>query len=129
MLRWLVLALSCLVVPASSLSQTDVPKEVKKQSVQGRVIEAKSGQPIRKVNVDRWGGTILRTPFGDDKRRWHIRHRGHDAGKIYRYFGARGICADGKEPNDIRPATRAEPDWFGVSHASRRSDFRKDFGH
>lgn len=56
MLRWLVLALSCLVVPASSLSQTDVPKEVKKQSVQGKVIEVKSGQPIRKVNVEVMGG-------------------------------------------------------------------------
>lgn len=56
MLRWLVLALSCLVVPASSLSQTDVPKEAKKQSVQGKVIEVKNGQPIRKVNVEVMGG-------------------------------------------------------------------------
>jgi pentapeptide repeat protein len=44
-------------VAATSASQTDAPKEVQKQSIQGRVVDAKSGQPIRKVNVDVVGGT------------------------------------------------------------------------
>jgi carboxypeptidase family protein len=57
MLRWLVLAFSCLIVPASSPSQTDVPREARKQSIQGKVIEAKSGQPVRKANVEVIGGT------------------------------------------------------------------------
>lgn len=52
MVRWAVLAFSCLIVTASSPSQTDVPKEAKKQSIQGKVVEAKSGQPIQKVNVE-----------------------------------------------------------------------------
>jgi hypothetical protein len=51
------LPFSCLVVAASSASQTDAPKEVQKQSVQGKVVDAKSGQPIRKANVDVVGGT------------------------------------------------------------------------
>jgi protocatechuate 3,4-dioxygenase beta subunit len=57
MMRCLVIAFSCLVVAASSASQTDAPKEVQKQSVQGKVVDAKSGQPIRKANVDVVGGT------------------------------------------------------------------------
>jgi hypothetical protein len=57
MMRCLVIALSCLVVAATSPSQTDAPKDGQKQSIQGKVIEAKSGQPIRKVNVDVVGGT------------------------------------------------------------------------
>ena len=56
MVRWVVLAFSCLIVTASSPSQTDVPKEAKKQSVQGKVVEAKSGQPIGKVDVEVIGG-------------------------------------------------------------------------
>lgn len=55
MFRWSVLALSFLMFAAISPGQT-VPKDAKKQSVQGRVIEAKSGQPIRKVNVEVMGG-------------------------------------------------------------------------
>lgn len=57
MMRWLILAFSCLVIPPSYPSQTDVPKEAKKSSIQGKVMDAKSGQPIRKVNVEIIGGT------------------------------------------------------------------------
>jgi protocatechuate 3,4-dioxygenase beta subunit len=56
-LRWLSIALSCLVLAATSPSQTDAPKEGQKQSIQGKVVEAKSGQPVRKVNVEVFGGT------------------------------------------------------------------------
>lgn len=52
MMRCLVIALSCLVAAATSPSQTDAPKEVQKQSIPGKVIDAKSGQPVRKVNVE-----------------------------------------------------------------------------
>jgi protocatechuate 3,4-dioxygenase beta subunit len=52
MMRCLVIAFSCLVVAATSPSQTDAPKEGQKQSIQGKVVEAKSGQPIRKVKVE-----------------------------------------------------------------------------
>jgi protocatechuate 3,4-dioxygenase beta subunit len=52
MMRCLVIALFCLVAAATSPSQTDAPKAVQKQSIQGKVIEAKSGQPVRKVNVE-----------------------------------------------------------------------------
>jgi hypothetical protein len=52
MVRCLVVAFSCLVVAASSPGQTDAPQEVQKQSIQGKVVEAKSGQPIRKVYVE-----------------------------------------------------------------------------
>src|SRR5207302_1348216 len=56
MLRGFMLALSCLVVPTISQSQADAPKEAKKQSIQGKVIEARSGQPVRKVKVEVIGG-------------------------------------------------------------------------
>ena len=56
MARWLVLVFSSLIVTAGSPSQTGVPKEAKKQSIQGKVVEAKSVQPIRKVNVEVIGG-------------------------------------------------------------------------
>ena len=56
MLRWMVIAFSCLVVTANCLSQMDSAKEPQKQSIHGRVIEAKSGQPIRKVRVEVAGG-------------------------------------------------------------------------
>jgi protocatechuate 3,4-dioxygenase beta subunit len=56
MVRWLVIAFSCLVVTANCLSQMASPKEPQKQSIHGRVIEAKSGQPIRKVSVEVAGG-------------------------------------------------------------------------
>jgi protocatechuate 3,4-dioxygenase beta subunit len=52
MRRCLVIAFSCLVVVTISQGQTDAPKEGQKQSIQGKVVEAKSGQPIRKVNVE-----------------------------------------------------------------------------
>jgi len=52
MMRCLVIAFSCLVVAVTSSSQTVAPKEGQKQSIQGKVVEAKSGQPIRKVNVE-----------------------------------------------------------------------------
>ena len=57
MVRWLSIVLCCLVLAATSPSQTDAPKEAQKQSIQGKVVEAKSGQPIRKVNVEVFGGT------------------------------------------------------------------------
>jgi protocatechuate 3,4-dioxygenase beta subunit len=56
MMRCLAVALFCAVVAATSLSQTDAPKETQGQSIQGKVVEAKSGQPIRKVNVEVVGG-------------------------------------------------------------------------
>ena len=56
MVRWLVIAFSCLVVAATSVSQTDAPKEQQKLSVQGKVVEAKGGQPVRKVNIEVVGG-------------------------------------------------------------------------
>jgi protocatechuate 3,4-dioxygenase beta subunit len=57
MMRCLVIALSCLVVAATSPSQTDAPKDGQKQSIQGKVIETKSDQPIRKVNIEVMGGS------------------------------------------------------------------------
>lgn len=57
MLRWLIIASVCLVLAASSPSQTETPKETPKQSVQGKVVDVRSGQPIRKVNVHLRGGT------------------------------------------------------------------------
>ncbi|HMI54397.1 MAG TPA: carboxypeptidase regulatory-like domain-containing protein [Candidatus Saccharimonadales bacterium] len=56
MVRWMVIAFSCLVVTANCLGQIDSPKEPQKQSIHGTVIEAKSGQPIRKVRVEVFGG-------------------------------------------------------------------------
>lgn len=56
MVRWLAILFACFVVTATSSSQTDAPKEAQKQSIQGRVVEAKTGQPIRKVNVQVMGG-------------------------------------------------------------------------
>jgi protocatechuate 3,4-dioxygenase beta subunit len=57
MIRCLVVAFLCMVVAATSPSQTDAPTEAQKQSVQGKVVEAKSGQPIRKVNIEVAGGS------------------------------------------------------------------------
>jgi hypothetical protein len=57
MMRCLVIAFSYLLVAATSPCQLDAPKEAQKQSLQGKVVDAKSGQPIRKVNVDVVGGT------------------------------------------------------------------------
>jgi Carboxypeptidase regulatory-like domain len=57
MMRCLVVALSCLMAAATSPSQTDAPKDGQKQSIQGKVIETKSGQPIRKVNIEVMGGS------------------------------------------------------------------------
>lgn len=56
MFRLPMLALSYLVFTASSQAPSDAPRETKKQSVQGKVIEAKTGQPIRKVSVEVIGG-------------------------------------------------------------------------
>ena len=56
MFRLPMLALSYLVFTASSQAQSDAPQETKKQSVQGKVIEAKTGQPIRKASVEVIGG-------------------------------------------------------------------------
>jgi len=56
MMRCLAVAFFCMVVGATSSSQTDAPKEAQKQSIQGKVVEAKSGQPVRKVNVEVVGG-------------------------------------------------------------------------
>lgn len=56
MVRCLLIAFSCSVLAATSPSQTDATKEAQKQSVQGKVVDAKSGQPIRKVNVEVVGG-------------------------------------------------------------------------
>jgi len=61
MIRFLVVAFSCLVVARTSRPQTDAPKQAQKQSVQGKVVDAKSGQPIRKVAVYVMGG--LRQSF------------------------------------------------------------------
>jgi protocatechuate 3,4-dioxygenase beta subunit len=56
MLRWLVVAIACLAFAAPSPSQTDAPKEPQKPRIQGKVVDAKSGLPIRKVNVQLRGG-------------------------------------------------------------------------
>ena len=56
MIRWLVVGVCCVGFAASSLGQSDAPREQQKQSVQGKVVDAKSGQPIRKVNVEADGG-------------------------------------------------------------------------
>lgn len=53
----LVLAFSLLLVPAGAPGQTDTPRQAKKQSIQGKVIEAKSGLPVRKVSVEVIGGS------------------------------------------------------------------------
>jgi hypothetical protein len=57
MARWFVLALPFLLVPVSSPSQTEGSKEAKKLRIQGKLIEAKGGQPVRKVNGEVIGGT------------------------------------------------------------------------
>ena len=56
MVRWLAIAFACLSAAGTSPSQTNPPKEAQKQSIQGKVVEVKSGQPIRKVNVEVMGG-------------------------------------------------------------------------
>ena len=56
MMRCLAVAFFCLVVGATSSGQADAPKEAQKQSIQGKVVEAKSGQPVRKANVEVVGG-------------------------------------------------------------------------
>ena len=57
MIRWLAVGICGLVFAAGCLGQVDVPKEEQKQSMQGKVVDAKSGQPIRKVNLQVFGGT------------------------------------------------------------------------
>jgi protocatechuate 3,4-dioxygenase beta subunit len=57
MIRCLLVAFLCMVVAATSPSQTEAPTEAQKQNIQGKVVEAKSGQPIRKVNVEVVGGS------------------------------------------------------------------------
>jgi hypothetical protein len=57
MVRWLVVGICCAVFATNSLGQAEAPKEEQKQSVQGKVVDAKSGQPIRKVNIQVFGGT------------------------------------------------------------------------
>ncbi|MGA2096198.1 MAG: carboxypeptidase-like regulatory domain-containing protein [Candidatus Acidiferrum sp.] len=59
MLRWLAISFACLVFVAPSPSQTDAPKEQPKQSIQGEVVDAKSGLPIRKAMVQLRGGARL----------------------------------------------------------------------
>lgn len=54
--RALIFALSCLMTAAVSLCQSDAPQEVPKPSVKGKVVDIKSGQPIRKVNIEVMGG-------------------------------------------------------------------------
>jgi len=49
MKRCFAVAFSCVVFAITSLSQNEAPKESQRQSIQGKVVEAKSGQPIRKV--------------------------------------------------------------------------------
>ena len=56
MVRWLVVGICCAVFATNSLGQAEAPKEEQKQSVQGKVVDAKSGQPIRKVNIQVFGG-------------------------------------------------------------------------
>jgi hypothetical protein len=56
MVRWLVVGVCCAAFAASSQGQSDAPKGEAKQSVQGKVLEAKSGQPIRKVRIEADGG-------------------------------------------------------------------------
>jgi hypothetical protein len=56
MIRWLVVGLCCAALAASSQGQSDAPKGEAKQSVQGKVVEAKRGQPIRKVRIAADGG-------------------------------------------------------------------------
>ena len=56
MIRWLAVGICCSMFAAASLGQVDAPKEERKQSVQGKVVDAKRGQPIRKVNVEADGG-------------------------------------------------------------------------
>jgi hypothetical protein len=46
-----------LVVARTSRPQTGEPKQSQNQSLQGKVVEAKSGQPIRKVTVYVMGGS------------------------------------------------------------------------
>jgi protocatechuate 3,4-dioxygenase beta subunit len=57
MIRWLVVGVCFVVFAAGSLGQMDAPKEEQKQSIQGKVVDAKSGQPIRKVNIEVFGGS------------------------------------------------------------------------
>jgi hypothetical protein len=55
MVRCLVSAFFSFIVAASSPGQ-DPPKEPQKLRIQGKVIEAKNRQPIRKVTVEVVGG-------------------------------------------------------------------------
>lgn len=49
-------AVLCLLAPAISASQTGTPQSPQKQSIQGKVVDSKTSQPIRKVNVSISGG-------------------------------------------------------------------------
>jgi protocatechuate 3,4-dioxygenase beta subunit len=46
----------CLFAPVISATQTNAPQAPPKQSIQGKVVDGKTGQPIRKVNVTLAGG-------------------------------------------------------------------------
>jgi hypothetical protein len=52
MIRSLPIFSPCLLLAAISPAQTDAPKEHQTQSVQGKVVDAKTGQPRLKVNVN-----------------------------------------------------------------------------
>jgi carboxypeptidase family protein len=52
----LLVAFSWFAFASTSLAQMDTAKEVQKQNVQGNVVDAKTGQPIRKVQLEISGG-------------------------------------------------------------------------
>jgi hypothetical protein len=71
MVRCLVSAFFSFIVAASSPGQVDPPKEPQKLRIQGKMIEAKNRQPIRKVTVEVVGGAG--NPSGPTRRRHVLR--------------------------------------------------------
>jgi hypothetical protein len=57
MIGRLLVAFSCVAFASTSLGQTNTSKDVQKQSVQGKVVDARTNQPLRKVQLEGVGGT------------------------------------------------------------------------
>jgi len=55
MVRWLVGFLCGAAIVAGAAGQVDSPAEKQKQSIEGKVVDARSGEPLRKVQVQIFG--------------------------------------------------------------------------
>ena len=132
MVRCLVIAFCSLVFTANSFSQVSSPKESQKQSIHGRVIEAKTGQPIRKVIVQVFGGPgqSFKSHTATTSADGTFFIRRHFPGAIRGESPTPRICAENRGPRSavIYVAARAKHDHVDLQDGSCRCDFRKDCG-